>query len=358
MKAGKLKVGVVGLKVGNSHVTDYLASPDVAEVVLCDINENTLKTVGERHGIGKRYGSFTDMLARETPDAVSIAAPNKMHMPLTIQALEAGCHVLCEKPMARTAAEAADMIDAARKHRRKLMINFNQRFEPHHRAMKSIIESGRLGDIYFVRTTWHRRRGVPRWYTLTRDVCGGGGLIDLGVHRLDLAMWLCGYPQPEWVLGRAFSKVEIQEDPSFELDDMAVAMIRMKGGIMLELEASWAGHRESEEMKTRIYGTKGGLLLRTVPSDPASSKRQLYTEFDGKLVNVDLAEGEFGNAPLSPRMSIRQAFIDSILGDTEVPCTPEQGLTINRILDAVYASEAAGGPVELRSPADAGSGGR
>jgi predicted dehydrogenase len=343
MKNEKLRVGVVGLMIGNDHVAHYRASPTVGELVICDANPARLQEVGDKHQVQKRYADFSEMLAREKLDAVSIALPNKLHCPMTIQAIEAGCHVLCEKPMARNAGEARKMLEAARTHGKKLMINFNSRFTPYCQAVKAMIDSGRLGDIYFVRTLWHRTRGVPRWYNLTSDVCGGGALIDLGVHRLDLAMWLCGYPEPQWVLGNAFNKIEVQAYPNFELDDMSVAMIRMQNGAMLELEASWASNREGEEGATRIYGTKGGLLMRS----GSNTKNQLFLELDGKLANVELAEGQFGNSPLGPATNVRQAFLDAILNDTPVPCTPEQGLVINTILDAIYESAQTGAPVKI-----------
>jgi len=343
MKNEKLRVGVVGLMIGSDHVAHYRASPSVGELVICDANPARLQEVGDKHQVQKRYADFSEMLAREKLDAVSIALPNNLHCPMTIQAIEAGCHVLCEKPMARNAGEARNMLEAARTHGKKLMINFNSRFTPYCQAVKAMIDSGRLGDIYFVRTLWHRTRGVPRWYNLTRDVCGGGALIDLGVHRLDLAMWLCGYPEPQWVLGNAFNKIEVQEYPNFELDDMSVAMIRMQNGAMLELEASWASNREGEEGATRIYGTKGGLLMRS----GCNAKNQLFLELDGKLAHVELVEGQFGNSPVGPATNVRQAFLDAILNDTPVPCTPEQGLVINTILDAIYESAQTGAPVKI-----------
>ena len=170
------------------------------------------------------------------------------------------------------------------------------------------------------------------------DIVPPGSTFGFHQHK---TLWFCGDPEPDWVLGNAFSKIEVQEFPDFELEDMAVAMIRMKNGAMLELEASWAGNREGESISTRLYGTKGGLLMRS------GSKTQLFLEMDGKLANVELVEGQFGNSPLGPKTNVRQAFLDAILNDTEVPCAPAQGLTISRILDAIYASATSGAPVKF-----------
>ena len=340
-----LNVGVVGLKIGAGHVADYIASPSVENVAICELDERKLNEIGDKFGIRKRYMDFADMLAKEKLDAVSVALPNKLHCPVTLQALAAGCHVLCEKPMGRNARDAADMLAAAHTYNRKLMINFNQRFDPLAQTVRQLILDGKLGEIYFARTTWHRRRGVPRWYRLTKAVNGGGALIDLGVHMLDKTMWLCGYPEPEWVLGNTFNKIETQSFPDFELEDMGVAMIRMTNGAMLELEASWAGNREGESITTRLYGTKGGLLMSS------TDKNRLFLEYEGKLANVELVEGQYDNAPLGPRTNVRQAFLDAILNDTAVSCTPEQGLTINRMLDAIYESAASGVPVRMANAA-------
>lgn len=340
----RLRVGVVGLKVGKSHLADYAASKSVEEIVACDVNEQELAEVCGKYSIEKSYTDFAAMLAKEKLDAVSIALPNKLHMPMAIQALEAGCHVLCEKPMARTAAEAEKMLAASRRCGKKLMINFNQRFIPEVQAYKDLIDSGMLGEIYFARTEWHRRCGVPRWYNLTRENCGGGALIDLGVHRLDLALWLCGYPEPAWVLGNSFSKVEVQESPGFELEDFAAAMIRAKNGCMIELETSWASHRESEMVSTRLCGSKGGMLISSEGGVP---KNRIFMKMDGKLANVELSKGELGNSPVGPNTGVRQAFLDAIIGDTEVPCTAEQGLVVNRIVDAIYKSAETRRPVEI-----------
>jgi len=345
----KLKVAVVGLTTGAGHTANYVESNDVSEVVICDINEDKLKEIGDKHNITKRYTDYGRMLAEEKPDAVSVTVPNFLHLPFTVKALEAGAHVLCEKPMAKNTAEATEMQRCAEKHDKKLMINFNQRFQKEVLTLKSVIDRGDLGDIYFVRTAWQRRRGVPWWYPLANGLttCGGGALIDLGVHVLDRAMWLCGFPTPEWVLGNTYSKLSHNEAASrgidpFEVEDMAVAMIRMTNGLMLQLEASWAGNRENEMIMTRIYGTRGGAVLKSVVKPNRERYNKLFLEKDGELHDYDI-DSDFDNPP----GNIRQAFLDAIVNNTPVPCAPWQGIQINKILDAVYKSAASGAPVKF-----------
>lgn len=237
------------------------------------------------------------------------------------------------------------MLQASTLYKKKLMINFNQRFLPFLRALKEIIDEGKLGNIYFARTVWHRRRGVPWWYPLSRgkEMCGGGPLIDLGVHMLDRTMWLCDFPDPEYVLGNTYTELSDTEAKQrglagFDLEDMGVAMIRMKNGMCLELEASWASNSKAEYISTQLYGTKGGALIRVSQGNP---KNEIYLEENGKQYNITLAE------PMVSPITIRQAFLDAIINDTEVPCTPEQGVIINSILDAVYESAETGAPVKL-----------
>jgi predicted dehydrogenase len=345
----KLKVGVVGLTVGASHVKDYASSDTVKEIVLCDVDESRLKEIGDKYNIIKKYTDFDKMLKEENLDAISLAVPNFLHMRLSIQAMEAGVHVLCEKPMARNAAEGKKMLEAAQKHNKKLMINFNQRFLHECQTLKSVIDEGKLGDIYYVRTLWQRRRGVPWWYPLSsgKEVCGGGALIDLGVHVLDRAMWFCGYPDPDWVLGNTFCKVSKDEAArkgiqNFDLEDMGVAMFRMTNGVMLELEASWASNRENEVITTRIYGSKGGAVLHRVVGDGNAASNKLFLEIGGEVQDIPLDDKIISKMP-----NVRQAFLEAIVNDEEVPCTPQQGLKTTQMLDMVYLSAENGTPVKF-----------
>ncbi|MFA7231374.1 MAG: Gfo/Idh/MocA family oxidoreductase, partial [Victivallaceae bacterium] len=157
----KLRIGVIGLGMGQGHIKGYREHPAAEVVAISDVNPERLKKSGEEFGITQCYADALEMLKKEKLDIVSIAVPNKFHKPLTIAALEAGCHVLCEKPMAMNAAEAEEMLAAAKRTKKRLGINFSFRFTPQSFAMKRLIENSELGDIYFGRTVWHRRRGMP-----------------------------------------------------------------------------------------------------------------------------------------------------------------------------------------------------
>lgn len=340
----KLRAAVVGLSVGQYHVYDYFNSPSVEEIILCETDPKRLQEVGDGYGISKRYTDFSEMLEKEKPDIVSLAVPNFLHCPMAVQALDSGCHVLCEKPLARSAAEAQKMVEAMQRSGKRLMVNFNQRFMPECRALKAMIDDGVLGDIYFVRTVWQRQRGVPWWYPLARgkESCGGGAVIDLGVHVLDRALWMCGYSEAEWVLANTFSNIAPREAKErgmehFALEDMGVAMVRLKNGAMLELEASWAANRGEEAIITRVYGSKGGAILHSVKGN--------YVYLERKPAEVETLP--LDSSAFQDGYTIRQAFLDAILADKEIPCTAFEGMQLNQVLDAVYQSAAESRAIQL-----------
>ena len=266
----KIRVGVVGLGIGRHHIAGYQAHPEAEVVGIADLDEARLQEIGDQYGVANRYATLADMLAAQALDVVSVATPNKFHMPLTVEALEAGCHVLCEKPMALSAAEARQMLAAAERAGRRLMINFSYRFNEQSQALKERVDAGELGEIYFGRTMWHRRRGMPRfggWFG-QKAMSGGGPLIDLGVHRLDLALWLMGYPKPVWVMGGAYNPIASAlaqaQGVEYDVEDLAVAMIRFENGAMLAVEASWAANvQERELMETRLLGTRAAWCSAT-----------------------------------------------------------------------------------------------
>ncbi|MFC1672300.1 Gfo/Idh/MocA family protein, partial [Planctomycetota bacterium] len=193
-----LRVGVIGLGMGCGHVKTFQSHPNAEVVAIADVNEERLHPLKDELGVPVGYTSGEEMIRNETLDIVSVCTPNKFHKPLTLEALNAGCHVLCEKPMAMSAAEGREMVAAAKEAGKRLMINFSYRFNEQSFALKKQVDTGILGDVYFARTVWHRRRGMPGfggWFG-QKALSGGGPLIDLGVHRIDLALWLMGYPKP------------------------------------------------------------------------------------------------------------------------------------------------------------------
>jgi len=343
----KLKIGVVGLGMGNAHICGYKKHPGCEVVAIADLDEARLKARGDEHGIKGRYKSLTEMLKANKLDIVSIATPNKFHKPLAIEALEAGCNVLCEKPMAMNADEARDMLKAAKKAKKRLMINFSYRFTEQSWAMKQTVESGILGDIYFARTQWHRRRGLPGfggWFG-QKALAGGGPLIDLGVHRLDLALWLMNYPKPTWVMGSTYDPIASAkakaEGKKFDVEDMAVGLIKFENGATLEIEASWAANiKEREHMSTRLLGTKAGLLQHNV-NEGYEYEAEFYVEREGCQYDMKL------HPPVPQANSSMFHYVDSIINGKPNIATAEEGIIVMEILDAIYKSAKTGKPVQM-----------
>lgn len=343
----KLRVAVIGLGMGKGHVREFRQHAGCEVVAVADLDAERLAQVAAEHGVKSTYTDPLVMLDKEALDIVCVATPNKFHKPLTLAALAAGCHVLCEKPMAMNTAEAEEMQAAADRAGRRLMINFSYRFTPQSWQLKKEVASGILGEIYFARTQWLRRRGLPGfggWFG-QKALAGGGPLIDLGVHRLDLALWLMDYPKPVWVMGSAHSpigsRLAREQGKAFDVEDFAAAMIAFENGATMQVVASWAANiKERELMETRLLGTHGGLVQR--------NKGEGY-EFEAELF-IERNGCQFDMQPHEPIPAVGSAMrhlADCILNDTPHTATAAEGVTVMKLLDAIYASAASGAPIRV-----------
>jgi predicted dehydrogenase len=347
----RLRIGVIGGHMGRKHIEQYREHPGSDVVALADIDPVTLKADCREYGV-KGYPTAEAMFKAEALDVVSVVVPNHLHKPLTLMGFKYGCHVLCEKPMALDAAEAKQMLAAAKKAKRRLMVNFSYRFTEQAWALKQRVAAGALGDIYFGRTLWHRRRGIPGfggWFT-TKKLAGGGPLIDLGVHRLDLALWLMGYPKPVWAMAGAYSAIAgpmaKKAGKSFDVEDLACGQIRFDNGATLSVEASWAANIERQEwMDTLLLGTKAGLTQRNISSGTGffgyDFEALLFTEKDGSQYTERLMP------PVPGVMPGPAHFVDSILNKKPHIATGEEGVRVMEILDALYLSARKKAPVKM-----------
>jgi predicted dehydrogenase len=317
-------------------------------VAVCDLNAELLNSVAAELNVPQKYTDAEQMFREAGLDAVSIATPNKFHAPLSIAALKAGLHVLCEKPMAMSAKEAEQMNAAATKARRNLMINFSYRFSDMSHALKQQVDAGVIGDVYFGRTVWHRRRGIPGFggaFT-TKELSGGGPLIDLGVHRLDLALWLMGYPEPVAVSGSAYNviarELAVRQKKTFTVEDLACGLVKFRNGATLIVEASWALNiAEREHMVTLLCGTKGGLVQKNVGGG-YNFTAEIYTEEKGRLFTKTLDWSTI-TAPTS-----YHEFVNSILEKRPPLATGEEGLKVMKVLDGIYQSARTGREVRFK----------
>ncbi|MDH7568819.1 MAG: Gfo/Idh/MocA family oxidoreductase [Armatimonadota bacterium] len=342
----RVNVAVVGLGMGRAHLRCYKECPQANVVAICDVDETRLNAVGDEYGVANRFVRYEELFGLKDLHAVSIALPNYLHAPATIGALKAGLHVLCEKPLAMNAEEGEAMVSAAREAGRQLMMHFNTRWHPSSRLARALVEEGMLGEVYFGRTGWHRSRGIPRlggWFT-TKKMSGGGPLIDLGVHRLDLALWLMGSPNPVAVTGTTYSRLGTElaarQGKHFDVEDLAAGFIRFANGASLVVEASWASNTgKREDGFTTLMGTKGGLHLDN-EDEGYTFRARAYREMGGTLVEVT------PRVPLPPDTP-QAAFVRCILEGKPNPAPGEDGLRVQRILDALYRSAAEGREVRM-----------
>ncbi|MDE2457201.1 MAG: Gfo/Idh/MocA family oxidoreductase [Burkholderiales bacterium] len=343
----RLRVGVVGLGIGRKHIQGWREHAGAEVVAIADPDAGRLEAVGAEFGIEARYPSAAAMLAAGPLDVVSVCTPNKFHLEVALAAFEAGAHVLCEKPIALNADEGQAMVDAARRAGRRLMINFSYRFSAASRGLKAQVDAGVFGDFYFGRSVWHRRRGLPGfggWFG-TKALSGGGPLIDLGVHRLDLALWLMGHPKPAWVLGSTHDPIARalaeQSGKTFDVEDLAAALIRFDNGATLVLEASWAANiQEAEQIETRLLGTEAGLVQKNL-NEGYEFDAHIFTERHGAALDIHL------HPPAQPAPSGMHDFAQAILSGEPHPAPGEDGLVVMQILDAIYASARSGEPVRI-----------
>jgi predicted dehydrogenase len=347
-----LRIATCGLGAGKVHVRGLAADQRVKMVAICDALPDRLKAVSQEYKIERTYTDYDEMLNDKALelDAVTLALPNNLHAPFTIKALKKGLHVLCEKPMADSLKAAKQMLVAASKARRKLMIHFNYRFTPQAHFLKRMITDGVLGKIYYGRTGWLRRKGIPMgtgWFSC-KEQSGGGPLIDLAVHRIDMAWYLMGKPEPVAVSGATFDhimtrihKEKCPKGKQFTVEDLAAGMIRFKDGSVLMVEASWDGYFEKREnMWTHIVGDKGGLLHE--------NDGEGY-DFRAKAVTD---KGEFA-VDISPAVfpkeleSVETHFVRSILENFEPEGCAKDGYAIQKMLDGMYRSAALGREVRV-----------
>lgn len=344
----KLKVAVIGLGKGYYHLLEYRKDENTEICAIADTDPKRLEKVQKELNIPRVYTSAEKMLESESLDIVNICTPNKFHKLYTILALRRGAHVLCEKPMAMNAEEGREMLEEACKANRRLMINFSYRFTDVSYALKKQVETGILGDIYYGRSIWHRRRLIPGlggWFGI-KELSGGGPLIDLGVHRLDFALWLMGYPKPKWVLGTINEslgrRIADEAGKKFDVEDLAAAFITFENGAALTLEASWASNqKENEKMETVLFGSKGGLRQNNVDKG-CQFEAEIYLEKEGCQFDMKV------HPPVPAAQSSMGHFVDCIRKGKPHMATVEEGLIVMEILDAIYESARLRRPVEIQ----------
>ena len=344
-----------GAIVQRGHIPAFQRIANTEAVAVCDVNEERAQAVAVEAGIPHAYQDYEQMLAEVQPDIVVVATPNVFHKPMSIAALQAGAHVLCEKPLALTYVDAKEMFDVAAQQGRTLTVGTHYRWSAPMRASKAHVDAGFFGDIYAARTVWQRRAGIPgygSWFT-NKDLAGGGSLLDIGIHALDRALFLMDYPQPVTVSGGLFGKfgpramglggwgsdiLPPTANARFDVDDLGWAFVRFANGVVLQFQVAWATHLP-EQFYTEVYGTNGGASVGNRDSV------ELYTTLNGQQakIAVDVPPDTLGSYP-----RLIESFVRYLDGDPSAEIvTPRQALTAVRIIDGIMRSAAAGQEVSV-----------
>jgi predicted dehydrogenase len=352
-----VRVGAIGLGFGGeTHLKNYRLLSNVEIVALAGLEEEKLATLGATYSVPHLYREYADLLERDDLDAVSVCVPNYLHAPIAIAALERGMHVLCEKPLARTSQEAKEMVQAATKANRVLQVVFNHRMREDVRVLKQYIDEGKLGHIYYAKASWMRRTGIPgrgTWF-VNKEMSGGGPLIDLGVHVLDIALHLLGEPEVVTATASTYNELgrlgqgidkrarKFGTGSRYDVEDLATAFLRLSTGGTLLLEASWATHSNaSDDFGVTLYGTVGGAEIKVRNYNWEDTLR-IFTEVAGAPAEIQprLTRGEGHQA-------VVRDFIAAITDGNWSQHTGREGLLRTQIVDACYASALQGREVVL-----------
>lgn len=354
----KIRVGIIGCGgiANGKHMPSLSKLDNVEMVAFCDVKEEKALKAAKDYGVdgAKTYNDYRKLLEDKSIDVVHVCTPNKSHSDITVEALEAGKHVMCEKPMAKTANDAKKMLDAAKRTGKKLTIGYQNRFRPDSQYLHKLCQDGVLGEIYFAKAHAIRRRAVPTWGVfLNEEEQGGGPLIDIGTHALDLTLWMMNNYKPKYVVGNTYRKLAEKRnaanawgpwDPDkFTVEDSAFGFITMENGATIVLESSWAlNSLDVDEAKTTLCGTEGGADMKDGLRINGEMNGRLYTtKIDLSSGGVAFYEGKAEDAAdLEARL-----WIESIINDTEPVVRPEEAYVVSQILEAIYTSSKTGKPV-------------
>jgi len=349
--AKPFRVGFIGTGgISHMHAKQLLKVPGVEIVAGCDINPKALAKFREAFGERvKGYDDYHKMLKSEQFDGVSVCTPNGLHSACAVAALDAGNHVICEKPMAMNARQAQEMVDAAKRAKRHLVIGFQYRFDPKTQLIRKQVEEGHFGKILYVRCQALRRRGIPNWGVFgQKHLQGGGPMIDIGVHVMEMAHYAMGAPRPITATGNTWTYIgdkpstTVSQWPNWDhktytVEDMAVGMIRFDTGAMLTIEASFVTHIEKDVWTFQIFGEKGGATW-----DPV----QVFTDYNGYMMNMTPGFVPSGGWEGIWQSKMRH-WVEVCRDGRPNLASGEDGLMVQKLLDGVYGSAEAGREIAL-----------
>ena len=354
----KIRVGIIGTGwIAESHIISYLHQPDVEIVAAADLIPGKAEKKMKQFGVeGARcYTSHQEMLDNEELDVVSVCTYNTQHAAPTIYALEKGIPVLLEKPFTVTLDEAVEIMKAEKKSGKIVSVGFQPRFDGNMQMIKKIVESGTLGEVYYIQTGGGRRRGVPGSTFIEKSTGGIGALGDIGCYSLDMVLNAIGYPKPLTVSGYTSdffgSSTEYYppEDANrFTVDDFAAAFVRLEGGIILDFRIAWAMHVDTPG-DTIIFGKKGALRIPSTDcwNGSVGGEMTLYHDICGKQTETKIplvrTDGDLFDKKI-------RSFLDAAMNGGKAPVPTSQILYNQAIIDGINKSAEAGREVEIVIP--------
>lgn len=322
----KIKIGVIGLgSIAQLVHLPNLTKLDNAEVVaVSEIKKNRLNTIADKFGINHRFSDYREMLENADLDAVIISTPTNTHKDIAIDCLNADKDVLVEKPLARTFAEAKAVVDTARKNKKKLMVGMNLRYRPDTMLLRSIVSSGEIGEPFYAKCGWVRRQSSEeKWFT-KKEEAGGGVIIDLGIHLLDLALWLMNYPEINSVSCKTYQL------NTKNVEDTAISFIKFKNNSLINLEVSWSMPTDKDHFFLSVFGTKGSFTL---------SPLHVYKRINNEI--LDLTPAQVDNATMlfkKSYMNELRSFVGAVKGLNPVLSPGDEALERMKIIEAMYLS--------------------
>jgi predicted dehydrogenase len=340
-----IRTAVIGTgSISDFHLKSYARHPDAELVAVCDLNAERARQKADQFGAAKSYSDYKELLADPDIDAVSVCTWNNTHAEISIAALRAGKHVLVEKPLCTTVEEALRIQEAVKETGKQLMIGYVRRYDPNARLLKEFVDKGEFGDLYYAKASSIRRHGNPGGWFADRSRSGGGPLIDIGVHMIDLCWYMMGRPKAVTVSGNTYRKLGNRAnirnlshykaadwDPKVNtVEDLASAMIRFENGASLQVDVSFALHAQKDEASIKLYGDKGGFEI-----DP---EIVIVTEKHDTILNVTPQTDHRGFHFEAAFQSEIDHFIECVR-EGRKPISPvEDGVEMMKILNAVYES--------------------
>ena len=357
----KFKIGIIGTGwIAGAHIESYLQMEDCEIVAAADLIPGKAEKFMKKYGVTgvNFYPSHKEMLDNEELDAVSVCTYNMTHAECTIYALNKGVNVLLEKPMCVTTEEAVEIMKAEKASGKLLSIGFQPRGDENMKMIKKIVQSGELGDIYYIQTGGGRRRGVPNSTFIEQKTAGIGAMGDIGCYSLDMVLNAIGYPKPLTVSGYTsafFGPNPMYNNPAdaarFNVEDFAAAFVRLEGGIILDFRIAWAMHPDTPG-DTIIFGTKGALRIPSTEcwNGSTGGPMTIYHDVAGERVETIIPEIEAPKNDKGLFYKKVRSFLDAIAEGGEAPVPSKEILYNQAIIDHIVKSSKLGKEIEVVIP--------